>query len=461
MKIKILILPLLCATSLSMISCQKNNYPREEGATTITIYTRDFEDYINANFDKIVRRLNENLEDGVQVEVEYFREEAFNDKIEAARRANNSPDIYIAAYNHIYSHIKQRVCVPLNDYVSAEALADISEVVYDSVKYGDDYYAYPYYVEPSTLLFYKKSVLQRAGVTIPSENQTWTWADLYDACAKIRRIQNSNQWPLGLPGTGDVGWASWGQQYNQLNGWVITENWDACRLDADLYPETVAKFKELLTFYSTIYDNNYAPKQALTSKGYNNIIAALCNDRLAMSFGGGYSLGTINSEYASQLDDIGVIPIPTMDGDATKVTATNGGWTFLIDAKSKHKELAGYVIEQLFANKDYETFIDFFQTSGFCRFSPRKSVAAYIESNSKITERERRFYNVTKLVFEHSKMEPLYPWDISSKVGDLLDRCVDGLDPSTYDRQITILNNEINRIISVQNLPGTNPYYHE
>ena len=74
---------------------------------------------------------------------------------------------------------------------------------------------------------------------------------------------------------------------------------------------------------------------------------------------------------------------------------------------------------------------------------------------------ERRFYNVTKLVFEHSKMEPLYPWDISSKVGDLLDRCVDGLDPSTYDRQITILNNEINRIISVQNLPGTNPYYHE
>ena len=439
-------------TALTSCGSTGEPYPVEEGATVITIFTRDFEEYINLNFHERVKYINEDLTDGIQVEVQYIRESSFNDKIAAARDANNAPDIYIAAFNHVYQQKIEGLCAPLNSYVSDVALADIEENAASRVCFDGEFYAYPYYSEPSTMLFYRKSKLVEAGIELPKEGETWTWNDLLSACAKLRGILGKGKWPLGMPDSGDIGWASWGMLYNQLQGWPITDNWDESRLAAHHN-----EMKDFLAYFSALFDNNYAPKQGLTSKGYNNIITALLNDKLAMTLAGGFSLGTVNSEKPELLEDIGVMPCPTYDGDATKVTATNGGWTLMIDAKSKNKEKAGKVIERLLYDVPMDDFVQFFKTSSFCRFSLRKSVNAYIESV--ITDVERPFYNVTKTVYTNSVFEPLYTWDISNEMGLLLDRCVIGLDAQSYDQQIQYTHNEINRIIAINNMAGTNPHY--
>lgn len=444
----------LSTFSLLATSCGQTGepYPIEEGATKIVIFTRDFEEYINNNFYERVKYINEDLTDGIQVDVEYIRESSFNDKIAAARDAGKAPDIYIAAYNHIYQQKQEGLCAPLNDYISEEAFADIDDHIAERINYDGNYYAYPYYAEPSTMLFYRKSAFQEAGIPIPQKGETWTWDDLLDACAKLRTKLGKGQWPLGMPEAGDVGWATWGMLYNQLNGWPITDNWDASRLD-----EERENMKEFLTFFSAIYDNNYAPRQGLTSKGYNNIITALLNDKVSMTLGGGFSLGTVIAEKPEQLSDIGIMPCPTIDGDASKVTATNGGWTLLIDAKSENKEKAGQVIERLLYDVPVEEFATFFKKSGFCRISPRKSVNSYIETI--ITDVERPFYEVTKNVYDNSIFEPLYTWDISTQISLLLERCVTGLNAETYDQQIDVVHNEINRIIAITGMAGTNPHY--
>ncbi len=448
---KALILTIFSSIIFLITGCNKDDeYPVEKGADVIRIFTRDFEDWNNELLADNIRLLNEDLTDGIQVEVEFILESAFNDKMTAARESGTAPDIYIVAYNHIYNEKTKNYIEPLNDYISAEKIADIAENVSDFVTFDDLCYAYPYFVEPSTMLFYSKSALTKAGVTHPTTS--WTWDELLAAAEKIKPTLSSGQYALGMPLGGDVGWATWGMLHNAMDGFPITDNWDESRIE-----EKMDEYIEFLEFYDSIYDNGYSPIQSLTA-GYGDIINALCEEKLAMTVAGSWSFGIILNNYPDKFDDIGLIPMPTKDGDSTKVTATNGGWAFVIDKKSKNKEKAGKVIEWLFANSDLEFSSNFYELSGFARFPARTSVINYI--NEKGIDNE--FYEVIKQVSNNAVSEPLYPWDVSLKVATSLSKIIIGLGPGETLTQIANdAHNGINEIITVQRLKGTNPKFQD
>ena len=58
-----------------------NDYPVEEGATVVKIMAREFEQWRNDHFSSLVRKFNENLTDGIQVEVEFVIEESFGIRV--------------------------------------------------------------------------------------------------------------------------------------------------------------------------------------------------------------------------------------------------------------------------------------------------------------------------------------------------------------------------------------------
>ena len=69
--------------------------PVEEGATVVKIMMREFESWRNEHFSSLVTKLNSNLNDGLQVKVEYVIEENFNDRLQSARETGTAPDVIL------------------------------------------------------------------------------------------------------------------------------------------------------------------------------------------------------------------------------------------------------------------------------------------------------------------------------------------------------------------------------
>ena len=78
---------------------------KEEGATTITMYLRNFEDWSNEYMNKRVKEFNSNLEDGIQLVVKFFEDEAYTDAFKVAKENGSAPDIFMCSYGNIYHDI--------------------------------------------------------------------------------------------------------------------------------------------------------------------------------------------------------------------------------------------------------------------------------------------------------------------------------------------------------------------
>ena len=440
---------LLGSSLFGMTACTKDDYPVEEGATEIKIMAREFEQWRNDQFDAVVRAINEDLTDGIQVEVEYVIEENFNDRLTSAREAGQAPDIIVHSYNHIYTQYDNGNICAIDDYMSEDAMNDIKDVVKEAIVFGGKTYAYPWYTEASTLLFYSKSKFAEAGI----EKAPETWEELLAACAKIKPTMNKGTYTLGMPLGGDIGWATWGMVYNQLDGWPIKDDWSSSVFDD---AEKVKAYAAYLDFYGALYDNGYAPVSAVHANGYNEIISAWAEGKYAMTLAVSSQLGTIIQEYPEKLDDVGIAVMPTQSGDKDKVTATNGGWCFCIDAKCANKELAGKVIEKLMYENTAQN-VEFYTMSGYSRTSALKSVSAEVDKLVKTSE-YAEFADIINGVCANAVMEPIYTWNVSLQVAWTMENMIQGTSDTTV--QLTQkLAEKIDNIIAVSDIAGKNPHY--
>ncbi len=421
--------------------------PVEEGATVVKIMMREFEQWRNDHFNSLVSAFNSNLHDGIQVEVEYVIEESFNDRLESAREVGAAPDIILHSYNHIYTQVENNNLAALNDYLSTDALNDITDSVKPAIQFNGNTYAYPWYTEASTVLIYSKSKFSEAGIA----KAPTTWTEMLEACAKLKPTMSRGTYPLGMPLGGDIGWATWGMTYNQLGGWPVTENWDKSIFGDS---QKVRDFARLLDYYGELYDNAYTPVSALHLNGYNEIISAWAEGKYAMTLAVSSQLGTVIQQYPDRLSDLGMAVMPTETGDADAVTATNGGWVFCIDARSKVKEQAGKVIEGLMYT-DTERNAEFYEMSGYSRFPALKSVAEKTKSAA-ATSQYADYEKLVSQICSHAVMEPVYTWNISLQVAWAFDNMIQGTDSSTI-QIVQEVGTKIDNMIAVSGMSGKNP----
>ncbi len=427
----------------------EEDYPVEEGAAVVKVMMREFETWRNDHFSSLVRKFNENLNDGLQVEVEYVIEENFNDRLQSARETGNAPDIILHSYNHIYTQKENGNLSALDDYLSAAALADVSDGVKSAIQFEGKTYAYPWYTEASTVLFYSKNKLAAAGV----EKAPATWAELLDVCKKIKPTLKKGTYALGMPLGGDIGWATWGMVYNQLGGWPVTEDWSRSVFDDN---QKVLDYARLLDYYGKLYDNGYSPVSALHLNGYNEIISAWAEGKYAMTLAVSSQLGTLIQEYPDTLSDLGIAVMPTESGNPNAVTATNGGWCFCVDARSSKKAEAGKVIEALMY-ADAEKGLEFFEMSGYSRYPALKSLAQTAAAQAESSE-YAAYASVINQVSSHAVMEPIYTWNVSLQTAWSFENMIQGTDEST--KQIALqLKSKIENIIEVSGMSGKNPNY--
>ena len=421
----------------------------EPGAQKITIYTRTFEEWHQKWLRKLVNDFNSDLEDGIQVEVKFYTEDTFADALVVARENGKAPDIFISTYGDLYTNYNNNWCSPIDEYLTDAQKNDFFDGALDMVTYGGHMMAYPWNLEPGSLLFYRKDLLANAGVTsIPK-----TWEELYAACAKIKTGLSRGKYCLGLPlGQTECSWVSYGLQMNTTGGLALNDDWSETRIDNEGY-------KDIARFFYNIYYNGYAPIAGITDEGYVDIVEALCDGKVAMTFAGSWSVSYIydyltEEEDKAIINQIGVAPIPTRDGNQDIATSSNGGWCYCISKASKHKDMAAKFLNYMFVDSA-EVTAQYFIAAYNSKSPTQQSVKDYLDSITVVTPSE--WIQVINDVASKGFPEAIYPWDIASEVGGIfatmqLNAKTDTFD-SLYSKALLTAKSNIATVMSRSSFP--------
>lgn len=426
----------------------------EEGATKITIYSREFESWSKAHLKELVNRFNMNLNDGIQVSVNFYTQANYATALTVARENGRAPDLYISTYAELYnSHIQGHHAAQLDKYLSAEKKSDILPAYLEMVTYDDHVYAYPWNVEPGSMLFYRKDMLQKAGVTsVPK-----SWNELYEVCNKLvtSKTIGKGQYACGLPlGSAECTWVTFGMQQNTTGGLLLEDDWRTLRLNQE---PSAQGFKDIAEFFYNMYSNDYSQTGGLTSEGYTYIVDALCDDTLAMTFSGSWGFAEI-FDYTkgdqSIVDKIGVAPIPTKDGDQSKCTSANGGWCYAMSEESKNKDLAAKFLNWMLMD-DAERTSEYFVKAYHSKAAPLKSVQDVLK-NTKLNV-PQDWYDTCNSVANLGIPEATYPWDVANEYGKIIEtmelNCKKGSFESLYAAALSTAVNNINTIMQRASYP--------
>lgn len=430
-------LAMACGIGFAFAGCSGGNV--EEGATVITMYLQDFEDWNNEYMEDTAEEFNSIMDDGIQLEVRFFTDDAYTDALKVARENGTAPDIFMTSYGNLYSDtIATGYAAPLNDLLDQTYFDDIVDDVKALVSYEGNYYAYPQLLEPSALLFYRKDYFEEAGLDPDSPPKSWE--ELFTACEALEGVIGRGQYVLGMPIGTALGWATYGMQYNTTGGVALNDAW------TEVLVEDNDEWRALLGFFYDVYAEGYAPAGNVSASGYNDIIDALCQDKLAMTIAGSWSIAEIVDTYSDMIDDIGVAVLPTRSGDQTGTTATNGGWTFSVSSSvdEEHQQKAARVLEYFFCESTERT-AGYFEAASYSKVSPQKSVRAYLEENADDSLAD--WLDVVNTVSAAAKFEPTYEWDISTAVSTMFEYMAINSRPDKANRE-QIITEQISKCIS-------------
>ena len=429
----------LFAASLALTACGSGGTAKTQGGkTVVTFWQQKFEDYQQAWFKKEVDAFNAS-QDKVKVDYQVIPADTWAQKLQAAQAAGNAPDVQTTNYGNIAAAVAGGEIADLDSLMPASAFADIKDNVKSFVTIGGKHYAYPMLVEPSTVLYYRKDLVQAAGLDPNSPPKTWadllTWAGKLTS-GKVKGMTIASVGP-------DLGWSSWGLQYNACGHLPVADDWSKSVATDPCYAQ-------LLNFYKSLYQSGDMPKTPKV--GYADG-SPYGNGEVAMMAGGSWVVGQLKASFPAMIAKTAVAPFPSIDGDPSKTTATLGGWTLTVDAKSKAKQQAAQFVNWLLAG-DPAIMADFFKASGFSKYTVRSSVDQALASNPDATS-DPFMKIISSQVVPYGKAEPAYPWDIALAFGTAIEAAMKG--NLSVDAALKKADGQINDVIKKQSLAGTQP----
>lgn len=431
---------LMCAcTPPEGITIDTSEEVVEEGATEVSMWVMDFEEWENQINISQRKQINKNTEDGIQVSQRYISSLDFDDLIRSAYESGDVPDIYMVSYGNIYKEVKAGRTIDMTQYF--DSWGDLTTNAVSGVKFDDKYYAYPIVMEPSTILAYRKDLLDKyaPGWSVPK-----TWDALLSLSSTIKSAAPKNVYPFGVPTGVALAWGSWGMQYAATGGLAINDEWTESRI---LEPG----YTQLAQLWADLYNNRYVP---MASGNYTEAVMDLADGKNVMTTCGSWSIATILNQYPDLKDDIGFAVMPTFDGNQDKVTATNGGWAYVISSECENPELAAQVIKYLVADsKNTDLTVDYFTKAKFSKSSPRKSVQEILVAKAaQQTEVPKEWIDTVNYVADRAILEPIYSWDISVAVEGMLEEAAMG---TRISKCVNDCDAEVKRILST--ITETNP----
>lgn len=424
------------AAGFALTACSSGDGTTADGKTEVIFWQQQFEDYQQAWFKEYVDEFNASQDD-IKVTLQVVPADTWDQKLQAAQAAGRQPDVATTNYGRVKPGVAEGKFAALDDYISADAFTDIKENVADFVTVDGEHYAYPMLVEPSTVLYYRTDLVTAAGLD-PNSPPT-TWAELIDWATALT---TSDVKGMSIASVApDLGWSSWGLQYNACGHLPINDDWSEAAA-------TDGCFEDLLAFYSELYQKGLIPQ--LPTVGYADG-APYGNGEVAMMAGGSWVVGQLKNDFPDMVANTQVAAFPSIDGDPESTTATLGGWTLTLDSKSDAPEEAAEFIEYLLAG-DPEIMADFFKTSGFSKYTVRTSVDEALADDPDAAS-DPFMAIISEKIVAFGEAEPAYPWDISLAFGTAIESAMKGT--ADIPTSLQTAEDAINDVIEKQSLAGT------
>ncbi|MEU6422898.1 ABC transporter substrate-binding protein [Streptomyces spiralis] len=274
----------------------------------------------------------------------------YETKLNAALLGADAPDIFELGDFRAEMARKGQL-EPLDDiYGSAKDgfnQADLDYLTVDGKLYGMKT------IDDVMVLYYRKSLLKKAGVTPPT-----TFAELVDAAKELTTGGVKGLF-IGNDGIGDSPYLlAWSQGKDLIDG------------DKVVYADAAKSIGGLRDLHS-----DKSVLLGFTTDWYD--AGAFTQSAAAMQWCGLWALPTIEKALG---DDFGVAPWPAYDKNGRPV-ARLGGWTQAVNAKSKHKDEAKKYLQWLWI-KQTDIQIDWAVKYGF-HVPPQTEVAARTPELSK------------------------------------------------------------------------------
>ena len=407
------------------------------GTQTIQFWHRTFTPAENEWYADIVKKFNA-AQDDVEVVDTEVPADAWDQKMKAAQAAGKAPDVYTHS-GPIQDAVNAAQLHELNGIVSDDALGQIIDTAKPVSELDGKYYAYPLLLEPQTVLFWNKDMVEKAG--LDPETAPATWDDLMAACAKIKPTLAKGQYCIS-PAQDAVtfAWSTVGQQYNFADHLALQDDWTAPNIDDPGYRALMGEYKQL-------WDNGYMPKQPLAAYVEGKDFG---QEKVAFKVSGSWMLSEIGSDYEKLLDRTGIGKFPTSEAGNDRTTTTLGNFKWVVDAKSQHAEAAGKFLEWAIAG-DPQNVVPFFVDTQFTKIPVRQSVQDAVAADQSAADAPWSSFIVDE-VAPDAITEVNYPWDVSLAVGTAMEKVMKGA--AAPDAAIKTANSEIDTVIKREDLPS-------
>jgi multiple sugar transport system substrate-binding protein len=153
----------------------------------IKSYTKFAEDYARAN-------------SGVKIKVQVTPSGDFNQWFTTQLAANKAPDIIRMTYQTYGRYATNGALVKLDDRLPGGYPDDFAPSFWQAVKTDKGVYGLPQHTD-TFATYYHKDVLQKAGVTAPTElAKAWTWDEFRDVARKVKAATGKYAFAYGFQG---------------------------------------------------------------------------------------------------------------------------------------------------------------------------------------------------------------------------------------------------------------------
>jgi multiple sugar transport system substrate-binding protein len=322
------------------------NTGRGNGGGSGKALTQYFHAYGEAGTEQAIKRYAKAF-DKANVTTQWITGENFESKLFSALLSSDAPDVF--EFHPQIQMVKAKQIVPLDD-ILADVKDDFHEADIKSHTMDGKIWGVRMIDDPK-FIFYRKSLLEKAGVQPPTTLDELIEVAHKLTVGKVKGLYLGNELvDIARP----LIWSSGAD--------LLTDKHEIAYHTDDV-AEGLAKLRTLFKSGSLLLG---APADYWDPSAFNQGL-------VAMQWCGMWAMPAILKAHG---DDVGIIPFPKVSAKG-KPSLINGGWSMFVSAKAKDVDLAKEYVKWLWIDqKQYQE--DWCLSYGF-HIPPRKSLAAKAE----------------------------------------------------------------------------------